>query len=173
VKVLYRQTASDDVIRQFRYYLVTKSLQRKLFGFGTMSGAPLNLYANILWWDRGIIRAIRSFKVCAHGQLPDLKLFGFITCSTLTLSASLGFCTESATLSAFSNAKEPFSHCTGFSPPWLVKELEARSCSYMSQTASTSTITCVRGIFCSTAKMSIDLRVALSFSRLGDFKTKW
>jgi plasmid stabilization system protein ParE len=26
VKVLYRQTASDDVIRQFRYYLVTESL---------------------------------------------------------------------------------------------------------------------------------------------------
>jgi toxin ParE1/3/4 len=26
VKVLYRRTASDDVIRQFRYYLVTKNL---------------------------------------------------------------------------------------------------------------------------------------------------
>jgi toxin ParE1/3/4 len=26
VKVLYRQTASDDVIRQFRYYLVTENL---------------------------------------------------------------------------------------------------------------------------------------------------
>jgi toxin ParE1/3/4 len=26
VRVLYRQTASDDVIRQFRYYLVTENL---------------------------------------------------------------------------------------------------------------------------------------------------
>jgi plasmid stabilization system protein ParE len=26
VKVLYRRTASDDVIRQFRYYLVTENL---------------------------------------------------------------------------------------------------------------------------------------------------
>jgi len=44
--------------------------------------------------------------------------------------------------------------------------------SHINQTASTSTITCVRGILCSAAWMSIDLRVELSFSRLADFKTK-
>src|SRR5208282_5450965 len=44
---------------------------------------------------------------------------------------------------------------------------------HINQTASTSTMTWVRGIFCSTAWISIDLSVALSFSRLVDFRTKW
>jgi toxin ParE1/3/4 len=33
VKVFYRQTASDDVIRQFRYYLVNQNLPETAFRF--------------------------------------------------------------------------------------------------------------------------------------------
>jgi hypothetical protein len=33
VKVLYRQTAGDDVVRQFRYYLVNQNLPEIAFRF--------------------------------------------------------------------------------------------------------------------------------------------
>lgn len=45
--------------------------------------------------------------------------------------------------------------------------------SYISHNASTSTITCVRGIFCAAAYASMERSSVLSFSRLGDFRTRW
>src|SRR5208282_5121686 len=44
--------------------------------------------------------------------------------------------------------------------------------SYISHTASTSTITCVRGIFRAAASASIDRNSVFIFSRLGDFRMK-
>jgi hypothetical protein len=44
---------------------------------------------------------------------------------------------------------------------------------YINHSASTSTITWVRGIFCWAAYASRARNVVLSFSRLGDFSTKW
>jgi len=43
---------------------------------------------------------------------------------------------------------------------------------YINHTASTSTITCVRGIFCCAAYTSIVRSNVFSFSRLADFSTK-
>ena len=48
----------------------------------------------------------------------------------------------------------------------------ASSCSYISHTASTSTITCVRGIFRAAASASMARSSAFIFSRLGDFRMK-
>src|SRR5579862_3157708 len=44
--------------------------------------------------------------------------------------------------------------------------------SYISHTASTSTITCVRGILRAAASASMARRSAFIFSRLGDFRMK-
>ena len=60
----------------------------------------------------------------------------------------------------------------------LVVELPSKACRaqyrelYINHTASTSTITCERGIFCWAAYASIVLSNVFSFSRLADFTTK-
>ena len=57
---------------------------------------------------------------------------------------------------------------------WLIANGQLpRASSHINHNASTSTITCVRGIFCWLAYASMARSVVLSFSRLGDFKTKW
>ena len=53
------------------------------------------------------------------------------------------------------------------------KDTEVHEGSYINHTASTSTITCERGIFCWAAYASMVLSKAFSFSRLADFTTKW
>jgi len=71
-------------------------------------------------------------------------------------------------------------HCGAFNAAPI--EFETRVTSWFSpsrsrsphinHTASTSTMTCVRGIFCSAAYASIARKNVFSFSRLGDFSTK-
>ena len=108
MKVSYRQAASDDVVRQFRYYLVTLNLptwpfaSERLFSalFNRCGGTPLSV--------RAIVPATPSFKLFARGRLRDLRPSGFITFWTKTPSTSFGFCMASAMLNAFLNVREVF-----------------------------------------------------------------
>ena len=108
VKVLYRQSASDDVVRQFRYYLVTINLPEVAVRFRdavrrTVIVTPASPCRPALF-----LRAIRNFKVCARGRLRDLKPFGFINLlDEDAIDVLRGFCTANEMLNASSNAWEP------------------------------------------------------------------
>ena len=68
MRVSYRQAASDDVVRQFRYYLVTLRVPEVAIRFVTPFAAPFNRCASILSRVRAVVRVIRFFKICAHGS---------------------------------------------------------------------------------------------------------
>jgi hypothetical protein len=108
VKVTYRKAASDDVVRQFRYYLVVLNLPNVPFASERLSGKLFNGCSSTRWWVRAIVPATRSFRLFARGQLRDSRPSGFITFWTKTRSASFGFCTASAILNAFLNVREVF-----------------------------------------------------------------
>ena len=101
MKVSYRQAASDDVVRQFRYYLVTLNLPDVAVRFRTAVRQTLQSLQQHPWWVRGIAPAIRSFKLFAPGRFWDLRPSGFITCWKKIRSASLESCTASAMFNAF------------------------------------------------------------------------
>jgi len=81
--------------------------RRSPFASGMPCGAPFNRYACVPLWARAILRAIRNFKICARGRLPDLKPFGFIIFLMETLWTSFGFCTANEMLNASLNVREP------------------------------------------------------------------
>jgi hypothetical protein len=61
------------------------------------AGAPSSHYAKILMWVRDILPAIREFKIFDHGQLLDLKRFGFITLWRQTPCTLFVSCTANET----------------------------------------------------------------------------
>jgi plasmid stabilization system protein ParE len=79
VKVLYRQTASDDVVRQFRYYLLTADAPAIAVGFREAVRRTIESLTQNPHVGPRYPPAIRDFKIFAHGPSMDLKRFGFIT----------------------------------------------------------------------------------------------
>lgn len=49
VKVVYRQAASDDVVRQFRYYLIDQNLPQIALRFRDAVGTRLIRCGSIRW----------------------------------------------------------------------------------------------------------------------------
>src|SRR5438309_10054213 len=96
VKVLYRQAASHDIVRQFRYYLHSADAPEPFVSVKP-SSALFNHYARILTWVLDTPLAIREFKIFAHGLSLDLRLFGFITLWRQMRSTLFAFCTANAT----------------------------------------------------------------------------
>ena len=115
----------------------------------------------------------RSFRRCREGDRgwPCSRCSCWSARSTI---APLGRHPMSETLSdvwqAFKRASTVFA--PEYSSALVESTRRSRSSSYISQSASTSTITCVRGIFFWAACASIARKVVLSFSRLGDLSTK-
>ena len=97
MKVLYRQTAGDDIVRQFRYYLLSAEAPENPFACGRLSGAPFNHSAKILTWVRDILLAILDFEIFARGPSLDLKRFGFITLWRQTPCTFFVSCTANET----------------------------------------------------------------------------
>jgi plasmid stabilization system protein ParE len=77
VKVLYRQSASDDIVRQFRYCLLTAEAPEIALRFReafrrTIQSLGQNPHV-------GPRYSSGDFETFAHGRSSDLKPFGFIT----------------------------------------------------------------------------------------------
>ena len=95
MKISYRQAASDNVVRQFRYYLVTQISQTLRFASGTPSGVPLRehpfvgpRYAS----SSPQLQNLRSWPVAGFEAIR------IITFWRKTPSASFASCTASAML---------------------------------------------------------------------------
>jgi len=97
VKVLYRQTAGDDIVRQFRYYLVTAEAPEIALRFREAVRRTIQSLRQILMWVRDILPAIREFKIFDHGRLLDLKRFGFTMCWRKTPCTLFVSCTANET----------------------------------------------------------------------------
>jgi len=100
VKISYRQAASDDVVRQFRYYLVTLNLPDIAVRFRdavrrTVESLREHPFVGPRYGSR-----VRNFRICAPGRLRGLRPSAFITFWTKTPSASFASCTASAMLNA-------------------------------------------------------------------------
>ena len=77
MKVLYRQTASDDIVRQFRYYLLTAEPPEIALRFREAVRRTIQSLIQNPHVGPRILPAIREFKIFDHGRLLDLKRFGF------------------------------------------------------------------------------------------------
>ena len=67
MKASYRQAANDDVVRQFRYYLVTLNVPDVAVRFrDAVRGTVQSLCQHPLA-GHTILRATRIFKICAPG----------------------------------------------------------------------------------------------------------
>jgi hypothetical protein len=108
VKVSYRQAVSDDVVRQFRHYLVTMDVPEVAMRFRSAVRSTVQSLLHRPFVVRTIVRATRILQISARGRLRDLRPSGFTTLWMKTPSASFGFYTASETLSAFSNVNRPF-----------------------------------------------------------------
>ena len=83
MKVLYRrQTASDDIVRQFRYYLLTAEAPEIALRFReAVTRTIQSLRQNPNVGARYSSGNPRVSTVFARGRSLDLKRFGFITLS--------------------------------------------------------------------------------------------
>jgi plasmid stabilization system protein ParE len=95
VKVFYRQTASDDVVRQFRYYLVDENLPEVAVRFSDAIRHTVELLCQHPLVGARNHLSTRNFTIYAHGRLQDLRPFGFIILRIVMLSTLFAFCTES------------------------------------------------------------------------------
>jgi plasmid stabilization system protein ParE len=101
VKVLYRQAASDDVIRQFSYYLVDQNLPEVAFRFrDAVRNTIESLRAHPLIGARyGSMKP--EFKTCDPGQWQVSRPSGSTILRMPMQFTSSEFCTASAMGSAF------------------------------------------------------------------------
>jgi len=68
VKVLYRQTASDDIVRQFRYYLLTAEAPEIALRFRDAVRRIIQSLGQNPHVVRDILPAIREFTIFDHGR---------------------------------------------------------------------------------------------------------
>jgi len=108
VRVSYRQAASDDVVRQLRYYLVTMDVPGVAIRFRSAVRTTVQSCSSILSWVRTIVRATRILKISALGRLRASRPSAFTMSWTKTPSTSSGFYTASETFNAFSIVNGPF-----------------------------------------------------------------
>jgi plasmid stabilization system protein ParE len=97
VKVLYRQTASDDIVRQFRYYLLSVDAPEIAIRFREAVRHTVQSLSQNPHVVRDIPPAIRDFKIFAHGPSLDLKRFASITFSRQTPCTLFVSCTANET----------------------------------------------------------------------------
>ena len=87
MKVSYRPAATDDVARQFRYYLVTLDVPEVAERFRDAVRLRFRRCGSILFLVSTIVYGIRNFKISASGRLPDSKRCVF-TISASTMRSS-------------------------------------------------------------------------------------
>ena len=97
MKVLYRQAASNDIVRQFRYYLLSGDAPEIAIRFREAVKRTIQSLSQNPHLVLDTPLAIREFKIFAHGLSLDLRLFGFITLWRKTPSTLFAFCTANAT----------------------------------------------------------------------------
>jgi len=86
VKVSYRHAASDDVVRQFRYYLVTLNLAEVAVRFrDSVRRTVQALRQHPLVGARYRSSNPQFSEICAPGRLRDSKPSEFIISWTMTL----------------------------------------------------------------------------------------
>ena len=97
MKVLYRQTASDDVVRQFRYYLISADAPEIAIRFREAVRHTIQSLSQNPFVGPRYPLATRDLKIFDHGRLLDLRRFGFITLSSQTQCTLFASCTANET----------------------------------------------------------------------------
>lgn len=87
MKVSYRQAADDDVIRQFRYYLVTLNLPEIAVRFRDSVRRTIEPCADVPGLVPIVVPPILNSSLSVHGPWRDLRRSGFITLWTRILFA--------------------------------------------------------------------------------------
>jgi len=102
VKASYRQAAKDDVVRQFRYYLVTLSVPEVAIRFRSAVQSTVQSLLQRRFVGPHYRLSNPRLQDLRSWPVAGLKPSGFTTSWLKTPSTSFGFCTASAMLSASS-----------------------------------------------------------------------
>ena len=100
MKISYRQAASDDVVRQFRYYLVTLNLPDIAVRFRDAVRRTVESLREHPFVGPRYGSSSPQLQNLPPGRLRGLRPSAFITFWTKTPSASFASCTACAMLNA-------------------------------------------------------------------------